>query len=483
MTDGNLNISVLVAFLVLAISAYYYLFVLEPQQKIPSKSQEKDTGDVKAKQDAKKTKHQRTKKQYQSQQKKKQQQPKDKPHDPSDHPRYVRRFGGHQRNISCAALSPSGDWMATTCVDGHLRVVRAATDSSGKKASSPSSPAFALSAKVESGSRVCALAWLGDNRTVACVLDVYNSPAEVAQYRIRKKKDAPEGQSGGCSSGSSPYEIVELAKRRFSTDASKYRTVTGCSTDPSSTAFDLILLTGESEVNAHCRVTSAWDGRTGAMLSGAVPITHGGDDARLSKDGKFVCGSRFEKENSCKEVKLYEIIKKRHKGDVDPQFDSLPNKHVMTLLVGKPVADVDFLYDAAIGGVCTRAIVCTTGGVFQVWNIDVEYSRKEDPRMLFESSAASALSKRGIFAIATSTCDDQQGGSNQHQHRMAVAANDSSIHVFEIDLDKEKVTIAHSMERCHGPKGIDDIFFEPTGTILYSKGTLSKDVFAWNVAV
>lgn len=434
--------------------------------------------------------------------------PREKPHDPTKRnpTHYVRRFGGHQKTITCAAISPDGTLMATACADGVLRIVTS-SPSSSSSISSSSFEEVQVTHKLEAGSdRIRCVGWLNDNRTVACVVGVYNRPDHVALFRIRAKKKAAEGADD--DGGKTGVEIVELSKRRFSTSESKFFNVSSICVDATAGASecDLLLLTGTSSLGLASKTTTAYDGRTGSIVGGgsaSVPA-HGGGELRLSKDAKFFCGRRFHDldestglptKSRCTEVRVCEVVKKRHKGNVDPQFDSMSSKSVMTLPANRAVVDVDFLLSGdenSNGGVSDRALVCTADGALQVWNIDVEYQRGEDPKMLYESEPQTCLAGKHIVMMTSTISTAVSDDGNSRSHRIAVATADSAIHLFsyhsknETKKKQQMITHDYTMEECHGPRGIDDLFFgvggsNNSGEILYSRGTMSKDVFAWNI--
>ena len=370
--------------------------------------------------------------------------PGDTPHDPSRHPHYVRRFGGHHGSVTGMSVSPNGEWVATCDTDGQLRVARA-------ERSRHTADMFVAARASEPLDHVC---WEGDNRTLACAT---RRTQEVTFYRVRGKKDS--------ASRGFPYELVELAKRRFPT-RERLDAATSLVTDRSSSSYHLVLTGGHAVAGGSNNIVVAWDGSGVpdhflASLSIGCP-----GDVRLSHDGKFLCGRAA---GAGKEVKVFEVVKKRHKGEAEPRFERITK--AMSLYVGKDVADVDFLYDG--GGTCVRALVACADGNFQVWNLAVEYRRGEDPALLRACSPLPAAPGDGdvVEAVATS----------HRNRRVVVATEGSTLHAFTC-ADDGGIVHDCTIENCHGPRGVAaDLQFDREGTTVYTRGRLSKDVFSWKV--
>eukprot|EP00591_Stephanopyxis_turris_P011154 CAMPEP_0195519224 /NCGR_PEP_ID=MMETSP0794_2-20130614/14526_1 /TAXON_ID=515487 /ORGANISM="Stephanopyxis turris, Strain CCMP 815" /LENGTH=434 /DNA_ID=CAMNT_0040648347 /DNA_START=26 /DNA_END=1330 /DNA_ORIENTATION=+ len=357
---------------------------------------------------------------------------------PAAHERYIRRFGGHAGDVLSMSVSPNGEWMATTGVDGQLRVSRVEKEYNS----------LFLRANIDNHDKICAMSWEGDNRTIACAL---TRAEDVVFYRIKKKAG---DQSSSTSPHSFPYELVELVKRRFST-SSKLDEVSECVTDSSSTGFNLVLTSGDSSAKLKTKTVVAWDGKTGDAL-GSVAI--GSGDVRLSRDGKFLCTRGGGKTT---EIKVFEVLKKKIKGEIEPRFDKIPTKSVMTLIVKAKVVDVDFWYT---NGVCDKAIVCCVDGTIQIWNLDVEYRVKEDPKLL----CTTKIDKK-IMMISSSFEKD----------RFVVATNDAMLHVYSYSSGPNpSISLDFTIERFHS-EGVGDVQFCKSGNFLYSRGVVGKDVFAW----
>jgi len=450
-------ISIFIALAVVVGSVYYY--ISNNREKLEKELKVKNLKEQRQKQQKKEEELRKQNKAAKELATRKKQEVKKKPkkkavdtsHDPSKNLRYLRRFGGHNGNIIGKDVSPNGEWMATCGVDGKLRVARV------EKAD------MSVETVVPDHDRIDHVSWEGDNRTIACVL---HRKQQVTFYRVRKKKDA----DANTSSSNFPYELVELVKRKFETQ-SKLDDITRLLTDQSSSIYSFVLTSGDSTTNKNGKVIAAWNGSDKTSI-GLLNTGSAVNDARISKDGRFICSRSA---GSGKEVKLYEVVKKRHKGEIDPQFDNLASKSVMSMHIGKDVSDVDFLYSND-GGVdskskCDKAIVVCNDGTFQIWNIDVEYKFKEDPKLI--CTCDHLQGKGEIKAIAT---------SYNNNRIAAVAFPGPTLQVFTYDNENKQVNFDFSMENCHGPKGIDDdLQFNAEGNVLYTRGSWSKDIFSWKV--
>lgn len=383
------------------------------------------------------------------QKKKKKNKPGDAAHDPSRHPNYVRRFGGHTGTVTGMSLSPNGEWLATCGSDGQLRVARA-------EKHSDNASMFVAAHGPEPLDHVC---WEADNRTLACAT---RRTQAVTFYRVRGKKAA------AAAPHAFPYELVELVKRRFET-RDRLSAISSLVTDRSSVAYHLVLTGGEVATSSQGgnKTIVAWDG-SGVQKHFLASLPTGcPGDARLSQDGKFLCGRAA---GAGKEVKVFEVVKKRHKGEAEPQFERVAK--AMSLYVGKDVADVDFLYDG--GGTCDRALVACADGTFQVWNLAVEYRRGEDPRLVRSGAPLPEAPGGGAEDVAAIATSHRNG-------RVAVATADATVHAFTC-ADDGALVHDGALDNCHGHRGIaGDLQFNQEGTAVYTRGTLSRDVFSWKI--
>mmetsp|Transcript_32116 Transcript_32116/g.96235 ORF Transcript_32116/g.96235 Transcript_32116/m.96235 type:complete len:443 (-) Transcript_32116:416-1744(-) len=438
-------IGIFVALIAAAAAAYVYFVVLAPDA---SKKKEADSAQMDAKEaEAKAEAEAEAKKKAQSQKKKQPAKAKKTPRvsKPTSHPRYVRRFGGHHGNILSMCPSPNGEWMATSGADGLLRVARVERDARG-------GADVYLHTKIEDDDgvpdKVQALSWEADDRTVACSLD---RTAEVRFYRMRKKKDADPGDAH-------PYELAELVKRRFRT-SSKIGDVTACVADASCASNNLVLTSGDSRAHGGQKTAVAWDGKTGHCL---IELTTGGGDVQISRDGKFLCGRSAGKTD---QVKLFQVVRKKVKGDIEPHFDRIAPGKVMTLVAHTKVMDVAFGYDAE--GTCDKAFVCGTGGTVQVWNLNVEYRCREDPKLLCSMEVGNKISM-----VSSSLVGD----------RTAVITVDGMLHILKYaSTPVPSISVVCSIQ-CFHSDGVGDVQFCPSGKQVYTRGKSSKDVFAWSAA-
>lgn len=422
----DLFVSLLVTLVVVAATAVYYYLASRRQASSSTGAQQPVQQQQPSSNEPKST----NKKQVETAKKKKVPPKKAKP--ASAHPRFIRRFRGHHGNISIMSVSPNGEWIATTGVDRQLRISRTEVGS-------------AVFFRANLDESIDAIAWEADNRTVVCVL---NHSKEIRFYRMRKKQKAP-------SKDKFPYELVELVKRRFSIDSNKFDNVSSCLVDQACSSFSVLLTCGDTAAALHqkTKTTVAWDTKEGQALPHSAVMTFG--NVRISHDGKLLCG-RGEK--ASKEVKIYEIARKKMKGEIEPRFDKISHKSVMTLIASSSVVDVVLCSD--------RAVVCCDDGTIQVWNLNVEYRNKEDPKLLCSITGGDEV------VAVTASLDG---------NRIATATSDSSLHLFTYSLmPKPSISLDFSIEGCH-PDGVGDIQFCPSGDILYSKGFFDKDVNAWKM--
>jgi WD40 repeat protein len=159
------------------------------------------------------------------------------------------------------------------------------------------------------------------------------------------------------------------------------------------------------------------------------------------------------------------VLRKKVKGEVEPVFDSLSPKAVMTLVSPKAmIEDVAFCRG-------DKCVVCCDDGSIQIWNLNVEFRQREDPKLVCTSNV---LKGSKIASVAASFLDDV--------NRIAVATDDAKLHVLTYSPSSSSITLDFTIEHTHFD-GVSDLQFCPaTGKVLYSKGAYSKDVFAWNVA-
>lgn len=114
---------------------------------------------------------------------------------------------------------------------------------------------------------------------------------------------------------------------------------------------------------------------------GSVHTTSPG--IHLSPDGSFICGRGGI---GASEEKIYEVRRKKVKGQIEPVFDSIPSKNAITLIpkASAKVADVVFC------GECDKlkqdrlrlGIVACEDGTIEAWGLDVDFRQKEDPKFV-----------------------------------------------------------------------------------------------------
>jgi len=345
--------------------------------------------------------------------------------------------------------------MATSGMDGQLRV----THVEKKKAQD-----MYLSTNVRYSAdighlkaRLGHLAWNDDNRTL---LGIVAHSSEIAFFRMRKKKDAAPGTKF-------PFELVELSKRRFATAAKVLGSIHSCVIDHTHTKYPLLLT--ESDDPAHGNVTVAWDCTNGeAVGKGNLGATRIADDTtsptlRLSPDGRFLCRGTLS--GSAVQVKLFEVLKKKVKGEVEPVFDGISTKSVMTLVVGEKVADVCFSNNSNNSS-ANMAIVCCVSGMIQLWSLDVECRLREDPKMLCSFQLPDKTEV--LYSVASPTTN-----------RIAIVTANSALHILK--YSESSIEPVFTIEETH-EQLVANVQFCPSGAdTIYTRGDQSKDVFAWNV--
>jgi len=355
---------------------------------------------------------------------------------PTD-PRFLRRYGGHSDCILSMAISPNGEWLATAGKDGQVRVAH--------QGSSNNHRFLNAMLQREQGlfqDHLSAVAWSGDGRTV---IGATAHGRNLCFFRIRKK----EG-------GSDEYELHEQVKRRFSTTSKVDDTIDMCLVDHAHSNFSLVItnVAGGDRGN-----TVAWNGKTGDSVG---VLSTGNGKVRMSPDGRFLCGQGV----GVAQVKIYEVLRKKVKGEVEPMFDSLSPKGVMTLVPPNKVKIDDIAFCSG-----DKSVVCCDDGSVQIWSLHVEYWQREDPKLLCTSNV---LKGKKITHLATSFLEDM--------NRIAVVTDDDKLHVLTWD-SASSISLDFTIDFVHS-EGVADLQFCPaTGKVLYSRGAYpSKDVFAWNVA-
>jgi len=381
------------------------------------------------------------------------------------HERFNQRFGGHTGTIKSMSVSPDGEWMATAGTDGQIRVSKIHNTDNNHlflrtNVKTPNMGVFQ--------DHVSALSWLPDGRTIVCAIC---RSRDIAFYRIRKKKEKPDNNS------SFPYELVELVKRRFSTNFDEGIEIETCIADLSNSCSSLVLTnTGATEHHN----TVAWDG---VKCKAMGRLTTCGGGIRLSPDGRFLCGRGLRDPPLATEVKIYEVHRSKVKGQSEPVFDKLSSKSVMTVIPRSArVADVAFCGTRGdtTSQSCLLCLCCDDGSV-QIWDLDVEYKQREDPKLLCSATSVLPIENtrntNNILCVAASFVGGVQ--------RIAVVTSDLSLHLLiysPLTPNMEaSISLEFSIPRIH-PEGASDLQFCPaTGDVLYSKGAFSRDVFVWNV--
>lgn len=431
-------LAVIVALVVVALSVYYYTsnktkeapppVVVETKKAEPEKVKKKEPKKVER---------------------------KPKPKRKTVDPRFVRRFGGHSDSVLAMDVSPNGEWMATSGNDGQLRVTRV-IKKKGQDMHLTTNIKYSEDIQHLKG-RLATLNWCsGDNRTLVGTL--LHSSA-IAFFRVRKKKDA-------SATDKFPFELVELSKRRFATDKKVQGTLNSSVVDHSHTFYTLLLT--ESDDPAHGNVVVAWDGTNGVSVGKGIlgKSTKTTPVIRLSPDGRFLChGCVGGTEAAGVQVKLFEVIKKKTKGEVAPVFDRISPKGVMTLVVGEKVADVCFNLNGNTN-TTNLAIVGCVGGLIQVWSLDVDYRNREDPKLLCSTQLPG---KAIIMSMVASTTSN----------RVAVITANSDLYVLSYSESSLKVDL--TIEETH-EELVADVKFCPSGAdTVFTRGDESKDIFAWNI--
>jgi len=384
---------------------------------------------------------------------------------PSD-PRYLRRFGGHTGTIVALSLSPDGEWIATAGTDGQIRVTRT-SDTGGSHLYLQTNIRTAGGGVFQD--HASAISWSPDGRTVVCAI---RRSREIAFYRVRRKTAG--GATVGNSQGAFPYELIELVKRRFATNLEEGTVMGTCLWDLSHSNFCLILTNHGQEHNN----TAVWDGSNGASVG---RLTTAGNGVLLSPDGRFLIG-RVGPGAAGNQVKIFEVRRSKVKGEAEPVFDKILSKNCMTVVPGIPkakVTDLDFCDTGRRDG-SSNALLCLgcDDGTVQIWDLDVEYRNREDPKLLCSANVLPSGGDgdgRNIVRVAACFVGDAK--------RIVVVTSDGSFHLLTYSTVQKRpcLSLDFSIRGTH-PEGVGDVHFCPvSGSVLYSRGVHSRDVFAWNV--
>jgi hypothetical protein len=417
-------------------------------------------------------------------------------------PRFIRRFAGHHSEpILDMSISPNGEWLATCGLDSKVRVTNTNVNVHGndQQPITLSTNVNADANKYNQGNNCLGnIAWSPDNRTL--VGAVVNS-GELAFFRIRKKKDETTAAAAATNKAKSPLELIELTKRRFATTDTKIN-INSCVVDHSHSNFLLALTSCDDPTSSHgSNVTVAWDGDNGKSLGSAnlgniilsstnsmttTTSNNRSPNIRLSPDGRFLCRGNFSPQ-----VKMFEVQKKKTKGEINPVFDRISPKGVMTLVVGHAVADVCYISTSNVDASTTGmvfAVVCCTNGWIQVWDLNVEYKLREDPKRVCEYQI-------DLNNDAAGNCDEILTHVAASHQRIAVVTTKGSLHVLtyhtdtaagasDTDSSSCSLVLDFTIDRTHDEqqqRRVADVQFGPSGDVVYTRAENSKDVFAWRV--
>ena len=119
-------------------------------------------------------------------------------------------------------------------------------------------------------------------------------------------------------------------------------------------------------------------------------------------------------------------------------------------------------------GSCDRAAVFQADGTVRVWDLDVEYRLGADPRVLCEIE----LGGGGVRCAASRGRGD----------RMAVVTYDGTVHVLTCRRESTgaSISVDFTLESCHGPDGVSEVYFCPRGEYVYTLGSDGRDVYMWS---
>jgi len=411
---------------------------------------------------------------------------------PSD-PHFLRRYGGHSGTVTSFAASPDGQWLATAGTDGQIRVAK--VDEAG----------FNLSAMVKTPGtgvfqdHLSAISWLSSSDNNPTIVGAINKSREIAYYRIRRRKNATAKASG--SNSSSQYELIELVKRRFdiSSKVDEVNRVDVCLADQSHDSKNNCIILTKTEYDPkrpqlkHPN-TVAWNGDDGATSAAAGTVNTNSPGIRLSPDGAFLSGRGGI---GAPEAKIFEVRRKKVKGVVEPVFDSISSKGVMTLVpatTGAKVADVAFCGESdnlKLHHVSLGIVGCDDGSV-EVWDLDVDYKVGADPRFLASvrlCGGGGVAGEKKVICVAASVAvssvgNDGQRDGNASLYRIAVATSDSALHLLSYNIETTSLSVDFSIEDSAHKEGVGELQFCPSsGHFLYSTGkNNSKEVFSWKIS-
>ena len=365
------------------------------------------------------------------------------------HPRFLNMVKGHSQNIDVCALSPNGKWLATSGGDQQLRVTQ--VNSGSKRVSGGEAIYFRINIDRDT---ISSLSWASDSSTIVAAME---GTKDVCYFRMRKNKNAAADGSGF------KYELIELKKRRFST--AHKGPVQSCIID---TAYSSPVIVTAGDVSADKSIC-VW-GNDGMKL-GQVSNPYSSQGVRLSTDGHFIaprCDST--------EIKLFEIVRKKVKGQPEAMFEAVNPKSVMTLsgLHKKKVTDVVFGgHDAPVAhGDCDRCVTCGLDGSIGIWGIDVHFKFKEDPKLLWGGMphGDAAYSKIAL---------------SPDGRRLAASTFSGDIHLFTIKTVGEETCkctpdiVIESKDA--GGTGLKYMEFSPSCQELYTCGIMSKHAYVWDV--
>mmetsp|Transcript_52351 Transcript_52351/g.111250 ORF Transcript_52351/g.111250 Transcript_52351/m.111250 type:complete len:492 (+) Transcript_52351:134-1609(+) len=412
---------------------------------------------------------------------------------PSD-PRFLRRYGGHAGAVTAFSASPDGQWLATAGTDGQIRVAKVDEAS------------FNLSATVKTPGmgvfqdHLSAISWLSSegNPTVAGTIE---KSRQIAFYRVRLRKNATTtpattGGTAKASNNSNQYELIELVKRRFniSSKVDEGVRVAACLADHSHDSNkNCLILTKTVYDPKQSQMkhpnTVAWSGDGGDGAAGTVNTNSPG--LRMSPDGAFLCGRGGI---GSSEAKIFEVRRRKVKGESEPVFDSVSSRSVMTLVprtTAAKVADVAFCGERdnlKLHHVSLGVVACEDGSV-EVWNLDVDFRQREDPGFICSvqvldggDEPVGSYEKKVVCMASSNAISSPE--NNATIYRLAVATSDSALHLLSYHIEKAHLSVDFSILNSGHKEGVGELQFCPfSGNILYSTGNNnSRDVYSWNLS-
>jgi WD40 repeat protein len=439
---------VVIALLILVGTAYYLANSANGKHKI---SEEKKTVEVKKKKPSVPKKKKFTSAKSSKQRKKKDQML-------PTHEKFSHAIKGHSQNIICFAISPNKKWIATASEDQSVRITELENTVSGSSARAP------LFFRINmNGDSITSLSWAADSLTVIGSSELTR---EVYFFRMRKKKDNDNEKS--ASSGFK-YELIELKKRRFQTN--HMGVIQSCAID---TAYSTpIIVTGCDHKSD--KQFLVWDSKSGQKV-GQIPnksCSNGG--AILSHDGHFIANAS----TSSSEVKIFEVVRKKEKGQAEPVFQSISNKAAMTLASGAHTSNVNSVcfgpHDANVAsGVSDRVVTAGADGHLVLWDIDVRFDLKADPEIVCKINVGFPLK----FCMISS-----------NGKKIACVDNSDNIHFYMVEIVKSSIkTSERALKKINviqneGTTGgnIKQITFSNyEGTKMTVLNENSKHAFIWN---